>query len=148
MTEINERYQSTENLQQSGHNSNSCSNSDNHIRLDARQNLRCRSVKKHLLHKLNELAKLSVSQQKSINIDPDPFDIFEEDSSESGAGDTMANYRGTKVAISSPIGQTPLCREPNADKGIFNVARRKKVELQNLSPKVSDLSSKSIFCSH
>lgn len=180
MTEINECYQSTENLQPSEptSNNNSISSGSGNDKSaasaaatapisDDSYVLARRTITSHRHHCNNNIQQpvprlplkhLSVTQQENIDIVPTEaetsFDIFEEECDNLAAGDDiMTDYRTaattaqTKlVAGGQPsIAATSLCRtEPNSmDKGqIFNVARRKKVELQNLSPKVTDLSGK------
>lgn len=164
MTEINECYQSSENLNSLVHNNNSTNINNNNsldddfiirrpIHFDPKyhNNIRRRSINKHLLNKLNELTKLCIVQQDSISIESPQkivYDNFDEEyCEEKHIGDskmsvTNSDFRSTKLAATTAatITQTPLSRNANPDNP-FNVTRRKKYDLQNLSPKVSDLNN-------
>lgn len=142
MTEINECYQSNDNLSIDDPLNGGDIIRRPLARTDSKYNLRRRSISKNLLFKLNELTKLSISLCESVSIEPADTSIDFKDSwnSISEMSVTPSDFRATTIASSSPIRETPLSRESNPDKGIFNIARVKKIELQNLSPKVSELS--------
>lgn len=143
MTEINECYQSNENLSIDDPLNGGDIIRRPLVRTDSKYNLRRRSISKNLLYKLNELTKLSISLCESVSIEPADTTVdFRDSWNSTSEMSTSSDFRATAIASSSPIRETPLSREPNPDKGIFNIARVKKIELQNLSPKVSELSRK------
>lgn len=148
MTEINSCYQSTENLNTNINGIHAHESTGRPARKsNVRNTLLRRSISnKHLLNKVHELSELSIVPQDCIDIAPDEYlkdywraEGFGEDINNMSV--TPSDFRGTKIATA--MASTPLCRgELNTDKGIFHVARRKKVELHNLSPKVTDLNGK------
>lgn len=129
-TELSECYQSTENLPLSEHNK---THTNTTITIsDVPYELRRRTIP-HWSRNRDRLSKLCVVPQQSVSIEPITIDIFAEEVRHPAAVDNMADFRSTALTAST---------QANSDKGFFNVARHKKVELQNLSPKVSDINGK------
>lgn len=193
MTEINECYQSYEDLNDIENNQinrtyNNIYNTNNTIevpcneqnavinsasiilrRSDSRNSLHRRSITNLILNKFNILSKLSVSSTDKISIEPNSLsenDCIRIDGDESDVNeDTKNSVLHVKQSVTVPIlvvncdkssnssssemaSSSPIMSSASVfDKGLFNIARVKKVELQDLSPKVSDLTCKlKSFC--
>lgn len=182
MTEINECYQSYEDLNDIEINQNNRTynnnienpcNEQNAVinsasvilrRSDSRHSLHRRSITNLILNKFSVLSKLSVSSTDKISIEPNSLsendcirycDGDESDVNEDKENSVLhvnqsvtvpivvvncdkSSHSSSEMASSSPI----MSSASVFDKGLFNIARVKKVELQDLSPKVSDLTCK------
>lgn len=125
----------------------------NIIRSDAIRKLRRRSLSSsnNLLQKLQNLSKLTVSQRDHINIEATV--VNNNCSCDANSTDenclksfmemsvTPAEFRNNnQMLTSTPIMSPPIIGKDviDYDHGIFSIARVKKVELHDLSPKVSE----------
>lgn len=138
-------------------------------RSDSRHSLHRRSITNLILNKFNILSKLSVTTTDTISIEPNTFsenDCVCVDAENDVNEDTVNSALNVKQSVTVPIvvvncdknnsfsgnssnnsnkmaSSSPIMSSASVfDKGLFNIARVKKVELQDLSPKVSDLTRK------
>lgn len=122
---------------------------------DAFQKLRSRWPNNSVLRKLNALSKLSVSHCDRINIEAASHlnCMCDADTTDGNClksfmemSVTPAEYRSNNpmVVTSTPIMAAPIIGKDviNYDHSIFSIARVKKVELHDLSPKVPEFNGK------
>lgn len=146
ITEINECYYSIESISDKAVKSDDLDHRTPLRSGSLKKNLRRRSLNNTLQNRINDLSKLSISERDRISIE----------SSSSGENSKMAtsskgDFRKKQVASPSVTVLSPVAgstafgtRDVNLEKSLFNVARIKKVELQDLSPKVTDRNGKAL----
>lgn len=122
---------------------------------NAFQNVQRRCLNTSVLRKLKALSKLSVSHRDQINIEASSQSNCMCDANTTDGNClksfmemsvTPAEYRSTNSMVTS----TPIMAAPiiigkdviNYDHSIFSIARVKKVELHDLSPKVNEFSGR------
>lgn len=120
---------------------------------DAFRNLRRRRLNNTVLRNLNALSKLSVSHRERISIEAlsQPTCMCAANITDGNClisfiemSVTPAEYRSaTPMVTSTPIMAAPIIGKDviNYDHSIFSIARVKKVELHDLSPKVPEFNN-------
>lgn len=115
-----------------------------------RQRLRLRRARTELVNRFPKLQRLSIVRAAQINIKGDRINKSEHCNCKDGLFDgnclktfmemsvQPAEYRSNLQIMTS----TPVITKDVYDNGIFNVARIKKVELHDLSPKVPEFHGK------